>query len=176
MHLLADSATILCILYSLALLTIFIGLLRWNVGQNKTKYRVSVIIAARNEEKNIGNVLADLSRQTYPGEFYEVIVASDGSSDRTEDIVRKAAVKQRNIKLVVVNQCPRGYSPKKHAIESAFRHSQGEIILATDADCRLGKRWLESMVFYSGSRVCNRVFPVRPERGTAELLGTLASI
>ncbi len=148
MYLLAELATILCVLYSLALLAIFIGLLRRNHGDSKTKYRVSVLIAARNEESNIGNVLADLCRQTYPTELYEVIVASDGSSDKTEEIVRRAAAQCAKVKLVVVKQCPRGYSPKKHAIESAFRYSQGEIILATDADCRLGERWVESMVSY----------------------------
>ncbi len=148
MHQLADLALVLCVLYSFTLLTLFVGLLRRNHGENRTQYRVSVLIAARNEESNIGNVLADLSRQTYPTELYEVIVASDGSSDKTEEIVRRAAAQCANVKLVVVNQCPRGYSPKKHAIESAFRHSQGEIILATDADCRLGERWLESMVSY----------------------------
>lgn len=49
---------------------------------------VSVIIAARNEEASIGARLDNLAALDYPGDRLEVVVASDGSEDRTEAIVR----------------------------------------------------------------------------------------
>ena len=48
---------------------------------------VSVIVAARNEEKNIESILKDLVNQTYSRELYEVIIVNDGSEDSTGDII-----------------------------------------------------------------------------------------
>jgi len=49
---------------------------------------VSVIVAARNEENNIPNLLTTLLNQNYPSELYEVIIANDVSTDRTTEIVK----------------------------------------------------------------------------------------
>jgi cellulose synthase/poly-beta-1,6-N-acetylglucosamine synthase-like glycosyltransferase len=148
MSLLAVVVIILTALYSAILLAILTGMFRLRQGENKQLYRVSVLVAARNEEKNIGHLLRDLMRQTYPADLYEVIVASDGSSDKTDEIVQNVANEHPNVKLIVISQCPPGFSPKKHAVEAAFRQSNGDIILATDADCMLEPRWIETMVSY----------------------------
>lgn len=50
---------------------------------------ISVIIAARNEEDNIGHLLEALQKQTYPAELFEVLVVDDHSTDRTADIVQR---------------------------------------------------------------------------------------
>ena len=44
---------------------------------------ISVIIAARNEEENIGNCIASIIKQTYPAHLFEVIVVDDHSNDST---------------------------------------------------------------------------------------------
>jgi cellulose synthase/poly-beta-1,6-N-acetylglucosamine synthase-like glycosyltransferase len=51
--------------------------------------KISIIIPARNEEKNIGALLEALQNQTYPKELYEIIVIDDHSEDRTVEIVKK---------------------------------------------------------------------------------------
>ena len=48
---------------------------------------VSVIVAARNEEDNIGNLLEDLTEQSYPQEKLEIIISDDRSTDRTGEII-----------------------------------------------------------------------------------------
>ena len=148
MNLFANISLALGLLYSLTVLFFFIGLLKKRRGKNREQYRVSVIIAARNEEDNIGDILFDLTHQTYPTELYEVIVANDGSSDKTADIVQHYASQYPNIKLLYIERYPSQFSPKKYALQQAVQHAAGDIILTTDADCRVGSRWIESMISY----------------------------
>jgi cellulose synthase/poly-beta-1,6-N-acetylglucosamine synthase-like glycosyltransferase len=103
---------------------------------------VSVIIPARNEEANIGQCLADLSEQSYPADRYEIVVVDDDSQDRTAEIVQTFA----RVRYFVLDRLPEGWSPKKAALTFAIQHSQGAIILTTDADSRLPQHWIESMV------------------------------
>jgi len=109
---------------------------------------ITVVVAARNEEKHIGALLDDLSRQDYPGHLYEIIIADDGSTDRTAAIVHERMAGSASIRLLSISQCPAGFSPKKYALQQAVSQARGEIILATDADCRLGPEWARSMVRY----------------------------
>src|SRR5580765_7581696 len=50
--------------------------------------KISVIIPARNEEKNIGKLLSSLEKQTYPSSLFEIIVVDDHSIDNTTTIVK----------------------------------------------------------------------------------------
>src|SRR3569833_29524 len=52
---------------------------------------ISVLIPARNEEKNIRICLDALARQSYPPDLFEVIVIDDHSSDSTAAIVKEFA-------------------------------------------------------------------------------------
>jgi len=150
---LADVAIILSLLYSFVVLLFALGVVQPRKGKNTTRPKVSVIIAARNEEDNIGNILQDLVYQTYPPDLYEVIVANDGSSDATAEEVERFSLAHDNVRHVHVTHVPPGYSPKKYALDCAVRHSQHEIILTTDADCRVGSRWIESMVSFFTPKV-----------------------
>jgi len=131
----------------------FVGLLKKPKGRNKDRLTVSVIIAARNEEDNVGGILYDLTHQTYPSELYNVIVANDGSIDRTSEIIEEYAKQYPNIIHLSIDKYPSYFSPKKYALERAVGLSTGEIILATDADCRVGSRWIETMVSYFTPKV-----------------------
>src|SRR6266567_7027044 len=57
-------------------------------GAPTFRTRISVLVPARNEENNIGACLQSLSLQSYPKDFYEVIVIDDHSTDRTAAIVK----------------------------------------------------------------------------------------
>jgi cellulose synthase/poly-beta-1,6-N-acetylglucosamine synthase-like glycosyltransferase len=108
---------------------------------------VSVIIPARNEEKNISHCLVDLVEQSYPTDRYEVIVVDDGSTDRTAQMVRTFT----RVQYYALDRLPDSWSPKKAALSLGIHHSHGDIILTTDADSRLPKTWIQYMVhnFYS---------------------------
>ncbi|OGC03136.1 hypothetical protein A2V82_13235, partial [candidate division KSB1 bacterium RBG_16_48_16] len=145
MSFLTHIALFLGILYAVTVLIFYIGLHFPGKGRNTHQHKISVVIAARNEENNVGKVLYDLTHQTYPAALFEVIVANDGSSDKTGEIVERYAGEFANIRAIHIDKSPPGYSPKKYALQKGVEASRGEIILTTDADCRLGSRWIESM-------------------------------
>ncbi len=112
--------------------------------------KVTVIIAARNEESNIGNTLDCIVGQEYPKDLLEVIVVDDHSTDRTGEIVRRYA--DRGVKLITLNEGNKLNSYKKFAINKAIHASSGDIIITTDADCRMGSKWILSIVQYMESQ------------------------
>ena len=103
---------------------------------------LSVIVPARNEEKNIPFLLNALSQQTYPKGMFEIIVVDDFSEDNTAEIVKKFSLSNLILIQPVVSS---ELSSKKRAIEAGIKESKGELIIATDADCIPGKNWLEAI-------------------------------
>ena len=107
-----------------------------NVNSNY-KGLVSVLIPARNEEKNMGNLLSDLQKQDY--ENIEIIVFNDQSTDRTEEIVSKFAANDKRINLINSEDLPIGWLGKNFACYSASKRAKGEYLLFLDADVRVNK-------------------------------------
>jgi len=138
------SVSLLIYLYYLYLF--YIGLKNRNDDYSKSKPFISVVVAARNEEKNIARLLTTLVNQSYSHDQYQIIIANDGSTDGTVSIVEKFSQKWNMIKLVEVSGRESAISPKKNALTQAIKMAEGEIILSTDADCQVGKYWIESMV------------------------------
>ncbi len=122
------------------------GLFFLKPGKNNLKYFVSIVVAARNEESNIGNCIEALINQTYPSNRYEIIIVNDRSTDQTTAIVDRYRKDYKQIRLINVKDLPPGLSPKKQAIEKGIESAKGEIILTTDADCVPGAGWIEGMV------------------------------
>ncbi len=106
--------------------------------------RVSVIIAARNEEKSIENCLYTIINQNYPKEFIEIIVVDDNSTDETKNCVQKLSIKNKNIKLIELHTF--GLSGKKQALNTAIKESKGDLIITTDADCITSPLWINNIV------------------------------
>lgn len=105
---------------------------------------VSVVVAARNEARRLPDLLADLSAQTYSN--FEVLVIDDRSTDRTAETVRAAAQRlPRRFTLLQQTAVPAGLSPKKMALQKGIEASRGEVILLTDADCRVRPTWVGRM-------------------------------
>ena len=90
--------------------------------------RVSVLIAAHNEEASIEATVRNKLELDYPAELREIIVISDGSEDRTDEIVRR--FEERGVRLLV--QSPR--QGKTAALNWAAREAQGEILVFSDAN------------------------------------------
>lgn len=89
--------------------------------------RVSVVLSAYNEAASIAGRLDNLLRQDYPPERLEIVVASDGSTDGTEAILR--AYEGRGVRMLAL---PR--SGKAAALEAAVAASSGEVLVFTDAN------------------------------------------
>lgn len=112
----------------------------------QTTVFASIIIAARNEGKNIALCLEDILQQNFPQHLFEVVVVNDHSEDDTVDIVNAFISRFENLMLVdLANGNAEG---KKAAIAKGIEKAHGELIITTDADCRVDKNWLLSIVNY----------------------------
>lgn len=97
--------------------------------------KVSIIMAARNEEEALPAALGSLLKLDYPQ--YEVILVDDDSRDRTGLVADEWARRpESGGRLIVIHnrELPRGWSGKVHALNLAARSATGDWILATDAD------------------------------------------
>jgi cellulose synthase/poly-beta-1,6-N-acetylglucosamine synthase-like glycosyltransferase len=108
--------------------------------------KVSILIAARNEEDNIRLTIEDLLAQDYPKHLTEIIIVDDHSTDNTANIIQSYA--NKGVKLLKLMEDKPLNSYKKKAIAKAIDQSAGELMVATDADCRMGPQWLSSIVNY----------------------------
>lgn len=123
-----------------------------------TSVRVSIIIAARNEEHNLRKCLDAILAQNYPKEKLEIIVVDDHSEDATLEIIRSYSEKNKNIKCL---ELPKNTIGKKSAIAHGLNNSNGDLIVTTDADCEMGINWLSTIVaFYKKSEAKMIVGPV----------------
>jgi cellulose synthase/poly-beta-1,6-N-acetylglucosamine synthase-like glycosyltransferase len=101
--------------------------------------RITVIIPAFNEEAVIEHKVRATLANGYPNALLDIIVASDGSTDRTNDIVRR--LEGRRLRLLAL---PRG--GKVAALNAAVAAARGEIVVFTDADVELEAGALAQLV------------------------------
>jgi glycosyltransferase involved in cell wall biosynthesis len=94
--------------------------------------RVSIIVAARNEERHIAGAVRSLIAQTYPD--LEIIAVDDRSTDATGAIIDDLAQKSDRLKVVHVADLPDGWLGKNHALHTGAGHATGRYLLFTDAD------------------------------------------
>ena len=107
--------------------------------------RFSIIIPARNEEKNINACLQSIAQLNYPNELFEVIVMDDFSTDATVATAQQFPfVKVLELKTLL-NEKINSY--KKKAIELGIAASTGDYIVTTDADCIVPENWLYNFAF-----------------------------
>ena len=111
---------------------------------------VTVIIPARNEENNIQNILSDMVRQNYQAQYFEIIVVDDNSSDSTAEITANFITNHSDhrIRLIKISDIHPHGAYKKKAIREAIEESTGDLIITTDADCRMNEKWLSSIVSF----------------------------
>jgi cellulose synthase/poly-beta-1,6-N-acetylglucosamine synthase-like glycosyltransferase len=101
---------------------------------------VSVLIAAHNEEKDISWKVKETLRWDYPSERLQVLVASDASEDRTDEVVQ--AIKDP--RLVFVRMESRG--GKGAALNRLAELARGEVLFFTDANAHIGANCLRQLV------------------------------
>ena len=138
---------------------------------------ITVLVPARNEEKNIPACLDSLARQSYPPGLFEVIVIDDHSTDNTAALVKDFSVTApfRLTCLSLPDPSSRAY--KKEAITTGVHAARGTLIVTTDADCWSEPDWLRTIAaFYSSTQAKFIAAPVRisgPQHNLLFLLQTL---
>jgi len=116
----------------------------------QTKIGFSILVPARNEENNIITTIDDLASQNYPPELYEVIILDDDSDDLTFSLARAKIDELNkifpNFKLIrIPNDENITSGHKKRALEYGINQAKNNWIVTTDADCKRGSNWLQSL-------------------------------
>ena len=109
------------------------------------RYGVSVLIAARNEGKNIETLLQSLYNQSFDKEKFEIIIVDDHSTDETSEVSENFRILHPEMNLKVLKATGNG---KKQAISQALHTADNELVMVTDADCELPEHWIKVMVDY----------------------------
>jgi len=141
-----SSAILISIFYFTLITIFFIGWRRLNAfvpkGNEQIHTKLSVIVACRNEESHIRQLIGCLAQQSYQN--FELILVNDHSDDATRFHIKAAQKSFPSIRLIDAT----GYG-KKNAIREGILTSENELIVTTDADCLPSYHWLESIVCFS---------------------------
>jgi len=125
------------------ILTGWEGTSEWTIPNRYTPSTfVSIIIAARNEEKSIKECINSILKSDFPHDSYEIIVIDDASTDNTSQQIK--SIQDPRVRCILSNQ----NIGKKGAISLGIGLANGALIITTDADCIVQKYWLKSLVSY----------------------------
>ncbi len=146
-------------------LLIYRPITRRPVGAGSQRPLLSVLIPARNEEKNIRPTLeAALASR---GVEFEVVVLDDHSTDRTAAIVSEYAARDPRVRFEAAPPLPAGWCGKQHACHALAKLARYPFLVFIDADVRLAPDALERMAGFmesSGAALASGV--PRQELGT----------
>ena len=140
------STGFICISYATLISIFFVGWKRiptFVSMQNEViTTELSVVVACRNEEACISELISCLAKQTF--QDFELIFINDHSTDATRHLIKTAQATFPKIQLI--DAVGNG---KKNALQEGIHKSTGELIITTDADCSPSFNWLETIAkFY----------------------------
>jgi len=104
--------------------------------------RVSVIIPAKNEEQNLPSLFSSLEKQSSSN--FEIIFIDDRSNDNTSKLLKEYKnVTDRPVTIIRLEETDPRFNPKQYALSRGIKKAEGEVLLFTDADCRVPPHWVE---------------------------------
>jgi poly-beta-1,6-N-acetyl-D-glucosamine synthase len=110
--------------------------------ETKRNFKISVILPFRNESDNLSAILEGLTKQSYPRDYFEVILVDDHSSDDFDLIIDSFLSTNSNFRLLKLVHNHQG---KKAALALGIENAKGEIMVTTDADCSASPDWLTTI-------------------------------
>lgn len=115
--------------------------------QENEEILVSILVPARNEENNIGNLIESVLNQKHSN--FELIIFDDQSDDRTAALVMQYKQKDARIQLIPNKQLPEGWLGKNYACYSLARHAKGDYLLFLDADVKIKGSIISKSINYT---------------------------
>ncbi|PKL82498.1 MAG: glycosyl transferase [Ignavibacteriae bacterium HGW-Ignavibacteriae-3] len=109
---------------------------------------VTVVVAARDEEKNILDCIKSLDKLIYPEGKLEIIIVNDHSTDKTDEIIESFIKDKPRFKKLIPVASIGSLRGKTNALANAIKIATGEIILTTDADCMVSPTWAKTLASY----------------------------
>lgn len=110
---------------------------------NSQEISFSVIIAAKNEAKNLQRFLPFILQQKYSK--YEIIVILDKCTDESEAILKAFQQQYVHLRYLKIESTNEGWASKKFALSEGIYAAKNEYLAFTDADCEVGEEWLSEM-------------------------------
>ena len=110
----------------------------------KSNELVSILIPMRNEESNVSKCIESILKQTYTN--YEIIVYDDESTDKTLELLKTYANKNRKLKIIEGQNKPTDWLGKNWACWNLANEAKGDIFLFIDADVELKEHAIESVL------------------------------
>jgi chlorobactene glucosyltransferase len=108
--------------------------------------RVSIVIPARNEERDVEAAVRSHLAQDYRD--FEVVVVEDRSTDATPRILERLLREDSRLRVVPGAELPEGWLGKPHALSQGAARASGELVLFADADVRYHPRALSEAMAY----------------------------
>ncbi len=115
-------------------------------GKMDTEPLLSVLIPARNEEKNLSQLLEMLINHPYHN--IEIIIYNDQSEDHTEDIIKEYTKKDNRISYINGESLPKGWVGKTYACHKLSFHAKGDYFLFIDADVSIKNHLFHNAIDY----------------------------
>ncbi len=128
--------------------------------------KVSIVIAARNEESTIEAALQSVLLQDY--ENFEVLVVNDRSTDLTGMVLAKMASDFNNLRVLTIKELPNRWLGKNYALYSGSRATNGKLLLFSDADVVMKPDAISKAVNYLLTERLDHV-TVMPDQATRSL-------
>ena len=113
-----------------------------NKNKNSDLIKISVIIAAKDEEENLDKLFLSLQRQNFPKDNFEIVFVDDNSSDGTFERANKFSDQFPNFVLLKAEN--KKLPAKKGALDIGISASRFPFLLFTDADCEPQIDWLHA--------------------------------
>jgi biofilm PGA synthesis N-glycosyltransferase PgaC len=132
----------------------------------------SIVIPARNEEKNIIGCLESVCSQHYPSELVQIIAIDDCSTDGSWDLLRHFHPRGIVINSMRLAEVEDGEfsAYKKRAIKTGIAMSHNNVIVTTDADCKHPLTWLKAIAsFYEEKKSAFIAAPVALQNDSSVL-------
>jgi glycosyltransferase involved in cell wall biosynthesis len=126
-------------------LLVYLKLLLHKPAQlNSSGTGVSVIVCAKNEEKNLEHFLPKVLEQDHPN--FEVVVVNDSSSDGTEELLIRLSARYKHLRYTSIPASDKHMRGKKLALTIGLKSAQFDQVVLTDADCYpVSNQWLNRM-------------------------------
>jgi glycosyltransferase involved in cell wall biosynthesis len=114
------------------------------IKESQKNIDISVIVCAKNEDKNLKRFLPSILSQDYPN--FEIVLINDASNDDTLEVMEAFSHQHPNIKIVDVKNTEAFWGNKKYALTLGIKASKYNHLLFTDADCEpVSKDWIREM-------------------------------
>ncbi len=108
--------------------------------------KVSILVAARNEEENIAELLHSFTQLSYPKDRLQILIGDDDSTDTTAEIIEDFMTENIFIQYIKIKKQIADLKGKANVLAQLAHKATGELFFFTDADIEVPKNWIEAFV------------------------------